>query len=232
MTIPRWLKRVLPVVAVVIAGGVYVFTEYFSLASVPPIAPPMAPIVLTSEDPEGHGSENVRIVDDSTDADIGQDLSPSDASAAMGDEYSPNNRVETNATVIKVIDGDTLEVRFDIGDTARVRMLGVNTPETVDPRKPVECFGKEASAFTKSKLEGKLVRLDADPQADERDMYGRLLRNVVLDDGTDFNALLVSEGYAHAYVSFPLDPVRKKQLTDLEAAANAAKKGLWGDVCR
>ncbi len=134
----------------------------------------------------------------------------------------------TNALVVRAVDGDTLTVRRD-GDQedVKVRMLGVDTPETVDPRKAVQCFGKEASAFTASLVDGKRVRLDADPLADEVDKYGRLLRNVILEDGRDMNALLVQEGYAYAYLSFPLNPVRKAELKRLQSEAEEAKRGLW-----
>lgn len=229
MSVSSWVRRLAPLLVIVAAVALYAWPR----SAMPPSSEPAAMGDVESETTvtPTRGSENYRIVDDSTDADVSTgDLSPTDA-AARGDEYSPLNRVETNATVTNVVDGDTLDVTFDIGNTARIRMLGVNTPETVDPRRAVECFGKEASAFTKSALEGKLVRLEADPQADERDVYGRLLRNVTLEDGTDFNAKLVSEGYAYAYLSFPLDPARKKQLNDLQTAAKEAKKGLWGEEC-
>lgn len=139
----------------------------------------------------------------------------------------------TNAFVVRGVDGDTIQARLDgDADDVKIRFLGVNTPESVDPRKPVECFGKEASKFTKEMLEGKRVRLDPDPQADEVDKYGRLLRNVVLEDGTDFNAMLVEQGYAYAYLDFPLNKQRKAQLAALQKAAEAAKRGLWNpDTC-
>lgn len=138
----------------------------------------------------------------------------------------------TNALVTKAVDGDTLHVRLDDDTEATVRLLGVNTPETVDPRRPVECFGKEASAFTKAMTDGKRVRLEADPQADEVDKYGRLLRNIFLEDGTDMNAALVKEGYAYAYVDFPQDKTRKAELMRLEEEARDQKRGLWADgVC-
>lgn len=134
----------------------------------------------------------------------------------------------TNATVIHVADGDTLEAQMDgASSTIKVRFLGVNTPETVDPRRAVECFGKEASAFTKQLLEGKRVLLKEDPQADNIDKYGRSLRNIFLEDGTDVNALLVRDGYAYAYVSFPQDKRRKAELKRLQEEAKLAKRGLW-----
>jgi len=142
--------------------------------------------------------------------------------------------VKTNADVVRVVDGDTIVARLDAepGTEYKIRLLGVNTPETVDPRRAVQCFGKQASDFAKKTLSGKRVRLEADPQADERDKYDRLLRNITLADGTDFNALLVREGFANAYLSFPLNAARKVELRKLEAEAKAAGRGLWAPgVC-
>ena len=130
--------------------------------------------------------------------------------------------------VVRVVDGDTIDVRFDgVSTTQKIRLLGVNTPETVDPRRVVQCFGKQASSFMKALLTEKHIRLDADPEADERDKYDRLLRNIVLPDGTDVNASLVGSGYAYAYVSFPQNKQRQKQLTRLQEEAKTAKRGVW-----
>ena len=145
---------------------------------------------------------------------------------AVGQE-DVEEAVQTNAIVTHVVDGDTMDVVFDDGLEARIRFLGVNTPETVDPRRPVQCFGKEASDYAKKLLSGSRVLLESDPQADERDKYGRLLRNIFLSDGTDVNATLVREGYAYAYLSFPLDPERKVELKALEDDARINKRGLW-----
>lgn len=144
-------------------------------------------------------------------------------------------KTTTNALVVHVVDGDTVDVKLDTEPNKqyRVRLLGVNTPETVDPRRPVQCFGKQASDFAKKTLSGKRIRLEADPQADERDKYDRLLRNIFLEDGTDFNALLVKDGYAQAYVSFPQNPARKVELRKLESEAKATKAGMWAPgVCQ
>lgn len=143
-------------------------------------------------------------------------------------EAASSSSVTLNATVVRVVDGDTVEARLDgAADAAKVRLLGVNTPESVDPRRPVECFGKEASHWAKERLEGKRVRLEPDPEADEHDKYGRLLRRVVLPDGTLFNLLLVQEGYAYAYTSFPLGAAFKRDVKLAEQAAKTAGKGLW-----
>lgn len=146
----------------------------------------------------------------------------------------PTSTIETNATIVRVVDGDTFVAVLD-GEEGefKVRMLGINTPETVDPRRPVECFGKEASHRLKSLLTpGLRVSLKGDPQADDRDKYLRLLRNVQLPDGTDVNASMVRDGYAEAYLSFPLNRERKQELKKLQEIARASQSGLWSpSVC-
>ncbi|HKX58131.1 MAG TPA: thermonuclease family protein [Steroidobacteraceae bacterium] len=88
------------------------------------------------------------------------------------------------------------------GRHEKVRLIGVDTPETVDPRKLVEYFGVEASGFTKSLLNGKAVELERDPDNANRDKYDRLLRYVWLD-GVLVNAEIIAQGYGFAYVKYP-----------------------------
>lgn len=128
-------------------------------------------------------------------------------------------------TVTKVYDGDTIEVDM-LGNKEKIRMIGVNTPETHDPRKPVECYGQAASDFTKQQLEGKRVRLQADPINQNRDRYNRLLRYVYLPDGTLYNAELIRQGYGFALTAFPFTKARDFQ--ELEKTAKTANIGLWG----
>lgn len=136
--------------------------------------------------------------------------------------------VSSTAVVTRVVDGDTVDVRFDeTTDAVRIRLLGINTPESVDPRRPVQCFGKEASRALKALAEGKRIALQDDPQADDRDKYGRLLRTLVSEEGVDINATLVQQGFAHAYLSFPLSKTRKAQLRALQTEAQKAERGLW-----
>jgi micrococcal nuclease len=147
------------------------------------------------------------------------------------DRMGADRGIRTNAVVLRVVDGDTFIADVDGVGEATIRMLGVNTPETVDPRKPAECFGKEASDYTKRRLDGAPVYLEADPLADEIDRYGRLLRVVQLDD-SDFNAELIREGYAYALTSFPMSPDRKHDYKMFEQDAMAAERGLWArDAC-
>ena len=125
--------------------------------------------------------------------------------------------------VERVVDGDTIIVQ----GVGRVRLIGVDTPETVDPRRPVECFGKEASAFTKRLLEGQRARLEYD--RDRNDRYGRTLAYVYLPNGTFANAEIVRQGYGHAYTRFPfryLDEFRR-----YEREARMGQRGLWGARC-
>jgi len=97
--------------------------------------------------------------------------------------------------VKRVIDGDKIQ----LSNGERVRLIGVDTPETKHPKKPVEYFGKEASAFTKKMVEGKVVTLKYDWQ--RKDKYGRTLAYVYLKDGTFLNAEIIKQGYGHAYTN-------------------------------
>jgi micrococcal nuclease len=128
--------------------------------------------------------------------------------------------------VQRVVDGDTLV----LGTGERVRLIGVNTPETKHPQKPVEVFGKEASAFTKRMVEGKLVRLEYDPVAsrrsDGKDRYSRTLAYVFLQDGTHLNAEIIRQGYGFAVSGSP--PLKyQEEFRQLEREAGEQRRGLW-----
>jgi len=128
-------------------------------------------------------------------------------------------------SVSKFVDGDTIEVNMN-GHNETIRFIGIDTPETHKPNTPVQCYGPEAAAFTKSFIGSNNVRLQADPMDTNRDRYGRLLRYVYLPDGTLVDAKLISEGYAFAYTLFPFQ--QKEAFVSLENQAKQAKKGLWG----
>jgi len=131
--------------------------------------------------------------------------------------------------VERVVDGDTF-VYIENGTSKTVRLLGVDTPETKDPRKPVQCFGKEASDETTSLIAGKTVRLESDPKAQNLDKYQRELRYVYLPDGRMLNRILVAEGYAHATPEYPFS--LSAEFVNLEKEATIAGKGLWNtSVC-
>lgn len=122
--------------------------------------------------------------------------------------------------VNRVVDGDTIIV----SGVGRVRLIGVDTPESVDPRRPVEFFGKEAGAFTRRLVDGKRVRLEYDWERTDR--YGRTLAYVYLPDGTFVNAEIIRRGYGHAYTRFPFEHLDR--FRQFEREARQAGRGLWG----
>lgn len=128
-------------------------------------------------------------------------------------------------SVSRVIDGDTIDVSID-GKVERLRLIGIDTPETVDPRKPVECFGVEASNKAKTLLIGKKVSLESDDSQGELDKYNRLLRYVFLEDGTNINLLMIKEGYAHEY-TYNLPYKYQTEFKNAQKQAEANKAGLW-----
>lgn len=129
------------------------------------------------------------------------------------------------ARVSRVVDGDTVDVVGD-GRTVRLRLIGIDTPEVVDPRKPVQCFGREASARAHALLDGQTVGLEADPSQGELDRYGRRLRYLWLADGRLFNLQLVAEGYAHEY-TYRLPYKYQAVFQRAEREAREQGRGLW-----
>ena len=121
--------------------------------------------------------------------------------------------------VTRVVDGDTIEIEGG----EKVRYIGIDTPETVDPRKPVQCFGVEASKKNKELVEGKTVRLEKD--ITDRDKYSRALRYVWADD-LFVNLELVKQGFANSY-SYPPDIKYQKEFLAAETEAREAERGLW-----
>jgi len=128
--------------------------------------------------------------------------------------------------VVEVMDGDTLRVKVN-RKVITVRLLGINTPETVDPRRGVECFGPEASQQTKKWLVGQQVFVSVSPQREVLDRYGRYLAYVYREDGFFINAQLLTEGYAREY-TYGSPYSLQKEFRSLEKKARAAHKGLWG----
>lgn len=127
------------------------------------------------------------------------------------------------ALVTRVIDGDTIEVTIG-GIVYKVRYIGIDTPETVDPDKPVQPYGLEASAKNKELVEGKVVRLEKD--VSETDRHGRLLRYVYVGD-IFVNAELVRLGYAQV-ATYPPDVKYQAYFLSLQKEAMDAGRGLWG----
>jgi micrococcal nuclease len=128
------------------------------------------------------------------------------------------------AQVVRVIDGDTIAVRVG-GRDERVRYIGVDTPESVKPGTPVQCYAKRASAANAALVAGRRVRLVGD--VEHRDRYGRLLAYVYRDgDGAFVNALLVRDGYARTLTIAP-NVAHAAEFARLAKTARSAGKGLW-----
>ncbi len=128
--------------------------------------------------------------------------------------------------VSRFIDGDTIAVSMN-GKTEKIRMIGVDTPETHKPNTPVQCYGPAAAAFTKNSLSGKKFRLVSDSLSTDRDRYNRLLRYVILSDGTNFNQRLIEQGYGFYYPYFPF--TKSDDFAASQILAKEANRGLWGN---
>lgn len=122
-------------------------------------------------------------------------------------------------------DGDTITVDMN-GTPEKIRFIGVDTPETHDPRKAVQCYGQAASDFTKRLIGQQPVRLEADPTNTNRDRYNRLLRYVYLENGMLVNAQIIKQGYGFAYTSFPF--TKLEEFKGYQQQAQTQKLGLWG----
>jgi micrococcal nuclease len=134
--------------------------------------------------------------------------------------------IQEEAVVSRVVDGDTIAVVTG-GTEVKVRLIGINEPESVDPRRPVECMGKEASGVLKDKLEGKNIRMESDPSQGTYDKYKRLLRYVYVGSSTvSVNEEMISEGYAYEYTYD--EPYKyQTQFKEKEEKAKKENIGLW-----
>lgn len=133
--------------------------------------------------------------------------------------------------VTSVTDGDTFKIMIN-DKKETVRLVGINTPETVDPRKPVECFGRQASDALKQLLAGQTVRLESDPTQSDRDRYGRLLRFAFLPDGTDVGLWLLENGYAQESLYSDVPHRYRDVYVEAEQVAKTKQAGFWNpNVC-
>lgn len=136
-----------------------------------------------------------------------------------------NNQPKDTYSVKKVIDGDTIEIER-YGKAEKVRMIGIDTPETLDPRKPVQCFGKEASDKSKDLLSGGRVRLEFDPIVGEKDKYNRLLA-YVWSNNELVNLKLIKEGYANEYTYRSQSYKYQNEFKNAQTVAKESSIGLW-----
>jgi micrococcal nuclease len=130
--------------------------------------------------------------------------------------------------VTYIADGDTVHVTPPGRERIKVRVLGIDTPETRDPRVGVECWGPEATAFATDTLSGRHVTLVGDPTQAAVDTYGRTLAHVVLDDGANYSVLAAAAGVARPYVYDGTPVLEHPAITAAADGARAAGRGLWG----
>lgn len=137
--------------------------------------------------------------------------------------------------VVKVVDGDTLTVtgiHANSENKVTLRLIGINTPETVDPRKKVECFGNEASSRAKELLTGKNIRIEYDITQDKRDKYGRLLVYVYVEDSNGeeifFNKKMIEDGYAYEY-TYDKPYAYQAEFKNAQKSASEEGRGLWSE---
>jgi micrococcal nuclease len=138
--------------------------------------------------------------------------------------------VGTTAEVLKVVDGDTIDIRDDNRGRLRIRILGIDTPETKKPGYTVGCWGPQATQFAKDTLIGQRVAVINDPTQDRTDRFGRTLAYLVKGDGWDYSVEAARAGTARSYIYDT--PVQKyTEISAAEQEARSADRGLWGTPC-
>jgi endonuclease YncB( thermonuclease family) len=149
-----------------------------------------------------------------------------DTVSRVSELTAPSNPAYETAIVTRVVDGDTIVANIN-GTEYKVRYIGMDTPETVDPRKPVQFMGKEASAKNKELVDGRTVKLEKD--VSNTDRYGRLLRYVYVEQNGQWimvNAELVKLGFAQV-ATYPPDVKYQSMFLDLQRQAKEQNLGLW-----
>ena len=139
--------------------------------------------------------------------------------------------LNATAVVLKIVDGDTVDIRDDVRGRLRIRLLGIDTPETKKPGYTVGCWGPEATEFAKSTLLGQRVALIYDQSQGIYDRYGRTLAYLDKADGWDYSVEAARAGAAHAYVYHDKPADRYPAIAAAEQEARDTQRGLWGPPC-
>jgi micrococcal nuclease len=139
--------------------------------------------------------------------------------------------VTATAVVLNVVDGDTVDVRDDVRGRLRIRLLGIDTPETKKPGYTVGCWGPQASDFARDTLLGQQVAVSYDPSQGMYDRYGRTLAYLDRADGWDYSVEAARAGMAQSYVYHGKPVQRFPEIAAAEQEARAAGRGLWGPPC-
>ncbi|MFZ2682029.1 MAG: thermonuclease family protein [Patescibacteria group bacterium] len=148
-----------------------------------------------------------------------------DADIALDTNVAIDVTQPVDGSVDRVIDGDTVDVVL-AGEVTRIRLIGVDTPETVDPRKEVQCFGLEASAFVQNLLADQVVTVEFDESQGMTDKYGRALAYLRLADGTNVGEKLLRDGYGYEY-TYSKAYKYQQDFKNAEQLARDTESGLW-----
>ena len=189
---------------------------------------PKQEVVQNTESSKQLTTENVEVVASTSVPVIPKSESPKPVEAkAAQPNPSTTNQVSqyTYYAITSVVDGDTIKVSIN-GTAETLRLIGMDTPETVDPRKPVQCFGKEASNKAKELLTGTKVRLEKDSTQGELDKYGRTLAYVYREDGLFYNKHMIEQGYAHEY-TYNTPYKYQAEFKTAQKSAQENLRGLW-----
>ena len=155
---------------------------------------------------------------------------PKVESGVVGESLLANEEIRKSPTyqVLKVVDGDTIHISYN-GKDEKVRFIGLDTPETKDPRKPIQCFGHEATAKMTEFAENKNVRLEFDKTQGERDKYGRLLAFVYSEDNKNLAYEMIRQGYGNEY-TYNSNPYKyQNEFKEAARKAREENKGLWAE---
>ena len=192
------------------------------------IAPETPPDTSPVQDQIENAIEETAVIDT-----VSPDENPDTAAVATPQEQegesvaSNETKSGTQGRVVSVTDGDTLKVSLN-GTVETIRVIGIDTPETVHPTKPVECFGIEASNKAKELLAGKTVTVVTDPSQGTRDKYDRYLAYIILEDGSDFGEVMLRGGYAYEY-TYDIPYQNQSAYKKAEDTARTGETGLWAD---
>lgn len=156
---------------------------------------------------------------------VGVGVAVSQAPQAVADPAT------ATAVVLNVVDGDTIDIRDDVRGRLRVRLLGIDTPETKKPGYTVGCWGPEATEFARTTMVGQRVALVPDPTQDRTDHYGRTLAYLVRADDWDYSVEAARAGAARSYVYGGVPVSRYAAIAAAEREAKEARRGLWGPPC-
>jgi len=210
----------------IILGGILIVLLFIFFGSGDKNTPPK--IQQNNQEIESYSDQNVQNTQNTDDA------SPNLKSIAKNDNEQPKQaeplvesikELDQFFKVVSVIDGDTIKIDMN-GKNETLRLIGIDTPETVDPRKPVQCFGQEASNKAKELLLGRKVRIEKDATQGDLDKYDRLLAYIWREDGLFYNEYMVKQGYAHEY-TYDTPYKYRAQFKADETYARENQLGLW-----